>query len=91
MRDRSWGPRVDGRQLTVGYDYGAADQTNAFLAVSVSRGGAYEVTTGFMIRDGHWSQLVSGKRRVERDGDGRPVSVAEATDADGRTVRWARQ
>jgi hypothetical protein len=88
MRDRSWGPRMDGRQPTVGYDYAATDAHNAFLAVSVSRGGAYEITTGFLIRDGRWTQLVSGERRVERDSDGRPMTITiEATDADGATVR----
>ena len=87
MRDRSWGPRVDGKQPTVGYDYAATDADNAFLAVSVSRGGPHEITTGFNIRDGQWSQVTSGVRTVERDHEGRPTSITiDAVDADGRSI-----
>jgi hypothetical protein len=86
MRDRSWGPRQDGRQPQVGYDYGAADGDSAFLAVSVAREGEHQITTGFLIRDGRWSQLTGGIRRAERDDRGRPVAFEiEATDADGRS------
>jgi hypothetical protein len=87
MRDRSWGPRQDGRQPQVGYDYGTGDADNAFLAVALARRGEYEVTTGFLIRDGVWSQLTSGVRETVRDDDGRPVAFTiTATDRDGREV-----
>jgi hypothetical protein len=88
MRDRSWGPRIDGKQPTVGYDYSATDKDNAFLAVSVSKGGPWDITTGFHIKDGVWSQITGGVRTVERDHDGRPKTITiDATDADGRAVR----
>jgi hypothetical protein len=88
MRDRSWGPRQDGRQPQVGYDYGALDADNAFLAVSVGREGDYQITTGFYIRDGRWSQLTGGVRRAERDDQGRPTAFTiEARDAVGRSFQ----
>ena len=47
MRDRSWGPRQDGRQPTVGYNYGTADPDNAFLAVSQCKSvDVWNITTG---------------------------------------------
>ena len=87
MRDRSWGPRQDGRQPTVGYNYAAADPDNAFLAVSQSKAtDVWDVTTGFLVREGVWSHVESGRRSVVRDDEGHPVSVAiEATDELGRT------
>jgi hypothetical protein len=88
MRDRSWGPRQDGRQPTVAYDYATADPDNAFLAVSVRKDGHYGVTTGFLIRDGVWARVVSGQRWADRGADGRPLTVrVEATDELGRSLR----
>jgi hypothetical protein len=87
MRDRSWGPRQDGRQPTVGYNYAAADPNNAFLAVSVSKAtDVWNLTTGFLMRDGVWSRVNGGSRSVERDAAGHPVRVAvEGTDELGRS------
>jgi hypothetical protein len=87
MRDRSWGPRQDGRQPTVGYDYAAVDADNGFLAVSVSKQtNVWNVTTGFLVRDGAWSHVSSGRREVERDGAGRPsVITIAASDDLGRS------
>lgn len=87
MRDRSWGPREDGRQPTVGYNYATADPDNAFLAVSQCKStDVWDLTTGFLIRDGVWSRVTSGRRSVMRDGTGRPLSVAiEGVDELGRT------
>ncbi|MHB8463976.1 MAG: hypothetical protein ACYDH6_05090 [Acidimicrobiales bacterium] len=87
MRDRSWGPRQDGRQPTVGYNYAAADADNAFLAVSISKAtDVWDVTTGFLVRDGVWGHVTSGRRDVERDARGRPVTVTiDAADELGRT------
>ena len=87
MRDRSWGPRQDGRQPTVGYNYAAADPRNAFLAVSVSKAtDTWDLTTGFLVRDGVWARVTSGRREVERDGLGHPTVVRlEGTDEEGRT------
>jgi hypothetical protein len=87
MRDRSWGPRQDGRQPTVGYNYATADPDNAFLAVSQCKSvGVWNITTGFLLREGVWSRVDSGRRSVERDDEGHPVTVLiEGTDALGRT------
>jgi hypothetical protein len=88
MRDRSWGQRKDGKQPTVGYEYATADPDNGFLAVSVSRAtDVYEITTGYLMREGVWSHVSEGRRHLERDADGRPVAVRiEATDQLGRTL-----
>lgn len=85
MRDRSWGPRQDGRQPQVGYSYAAHDADNAWLAVTIGTGHDYHVATGFNIVDGEWSPMVSGSRSVERDATGRPVRFdISATDELGR-------
>ena len=88
MRDRSWGQRKDGKQPTVGYEYATADPDNGFLAVSVSRTtDVYEVTTGYLMRDGVWSHVRTGRRSLERDDNGMPTAVRiEATDDLGRTL-----
>jgi hypothetical protein len=87
MRDRSWGPRQDGRQPTVGYNYATADPENAFLAVSQCKSvDVWNITTGFLVREGVWSRVSSGRRSVVRDDEGHPVSVMiEGTDELGRT------
>jgi hypothetical protein len=87
MRDRSWGPRQDGRQPTVGYNYAAADAENAFLAVSQCKStDVWNVTTGFLVREGVWAEVHEGRRSVERDDEGHPVTITiEATDELGRT------
>ncbi|MCW2620480.1 MAG: hypothetical protein JWL64_82 [Frankiales bacterium] len=88
MRDRSWGPRQDGRQPTVGYDYGTADADNGFLTVSVRTPERDGITTGFLNRDGVWARIVGGERWTERGEDGRPTTVRiEATDELGRSLR----
>lgn len=87
MRDRSWGPRQDGRQPQVGYSYAAQDERTAWLAVTVGKGLDYTVTTGFNVVDGVWSRMASGTRTVERDREGRPERyVLSARDELGRTV-----
>lgn len=87
MRDRSWGPRQDGRQPQVGYSYATHDEHNAWLAVTIGTQSHYEVTTGFNIVDGEWARMVSGTRAVERDADGRPERyVVDAVDELGRRV-----
>ncbi|MDO8364191.1 MAG: hypothetical protein Q7V88_14955 [Actinomycetota bacterium] len=87
MRDRSWGPRQDGRQPQVGYAYATQDPDNAWLAVAVGKGLEYHVTTGFNIVDGVWARMESGTRVVHRDADGRPETYEiVATDELGRTL-----
>lgn len=87
MRDRSWGPRQDGRQPKVGYAYATVSPVHAFLTVSVERAGDDAVSLGFLQRDGQWSKVVSGERRAHRDEAGRPVGVTiDAHDALGRSL-----
>lgn len=86
MRDRGWGPRKEGRQVQMGYMYAVASPTSAFLTVSgTGRSGIDKVIGGFLMRDGVWSRLVSGERRVVRDRGGRSAELAvTATDELGR-------
>lgn len=86
MRDRGWGPRKEGRQVQMGYMYAVASPTSAFLSVSgTGRSGIDKVIGGFLMRDGTWSRLASGKRSVTRDEKGRAVGLlVEATDELGR-------
>jgi hypothetical protein len=87
MRDRSWGPRQDGRQPKVGYAYGIASPTSAFLSVSIDKSGHDGVAGGFLMRDGEWSRLRDGERQVVRDDRGRPETITiRATDELGRPV-----
>jgi hypothetical protein len=88
MRDRSWGPRQDGRQPKVGYAYATASAGSSFLSISIDRRGDDQVSTGFHWRDGLWSRMCAGRRQVERDELGRPATITiDATDELGRTVR----
>jgi hypothetical protein len=87
MRDRAWGPRRDGRQPKVGYSFGTASDSSAFLSISVDRRGDEQVSTGFLMRDGVWSELASGTRKVERDAGGRPARIMiDAVDELGRRL-----
>jgi hypothetical protein len=88
MRDRSWGPRQDGRQPKVGYAYATASADSCFLSISIDRRGDDQVSTGFHWRDGVWSRLCRGHRAVERDELGRPERITiEAADELGRPVQ----
>ena len=86
MRDRGWGPRKEGRQVQMGYMYAIASPGSAFLSVSgTGRSGIDKVVSGFLMRDGIWSKLVSGTRTVTRDAQGRAVRLeVAATDEMGR-------
>jgi hypothetical protein len=88
MRDRSWGPRRDGRQPKVGYAYATASADSAFLSVSVDKRGDFDrVSTGFLMRQGTWARLAAGRRDVQRDSYGRPETITiEANDELGRSV-----
>jgi len=88
MRDRAWGPRIDGRQPKIGYSYATASADSAFLSISIDRREGDNVSTGYLMRDGVWSRLASGTREVERDERGRPAVVTiDAADELGRRVR----
>lgn len=76
MRDRGWGPRKEGRQVQMGYMYAVASENSAFLSVSgTGRSGIDKVISGFLMRDGVWSKLASGERKVTRDAGGRSAVV----------------
>ena len=86
MRDRGWGPRKAGRQVQMGYVYAIASPTSAFLSVSgTGRSGVDKVISGFLMRDGQWAKLASGRREVTRDAQGRASQIdIAATDELGR-------
>ncbi len=84
VRDRSWGPRPQGRpkrrpasavdtQHTgaggVGYCFGTASRDDAFLAYSIPSGLDDPVMCGFLIRGGEYAHILSGVARGAR----RPV------------------
>lgn len=87
IRDRAWGPRPDGRQPRVSYSWGAASDKDHFLAACVHRNGIDVVTTGFLVRDGHWSRITTGERTTTRAANGQVETVrVTAEDEDGRRV-----
>jgi hypothetical protein len=89
MRDRTWSPRRERRDGTwLSYSYGAVDERSAFhCATRIGADREISLLGGFILRDGVYRELASGRRRTDRDEDGRPVRIhVEATDTDGRTV-----
>ena len=75
MRDRRWGsapgrPSTQGR-VRVRHRVGP---THAFLSISIDQQGDDLVSSGFLQRDGEWSDVVAGRRTVERDERGRPAA-----------------
>ena len=88
MRDRSWGPRPEHRPRKSAYVTGIASANDAFLAVTKSGEHCNDVAYGFLIRDGIIGDLVSGRRRVERDPEQGWVNriVIDAEDEHGRTL-----
>jgi hypothetical protein len=75
MRDRSWGLRVPKRQPKLGYCHATSGPDSSFLAITVDRKGHDGLVGGYLMRDGVWSSLVEGERRVQRDAGGRPAEV----------------
>jgi hypothetical protein len=87
MRDRSWGIRKPRRQPKLGYCHATVGPDSSFLTISIDRRGVDGVLTGYLMRDGTWSRIVSGQRQVERDQGGRPAIVrVEAKDELGREL-----
>ncbi len=88
VRDRSWGPRPEHRPKKSAYVTGVASERDAFLAVTKWNGDVEEIAYGFMIRDGETTDLVSGRRTVERDPvHGWVTSITmEGVDERGRTL-----
>lgn len=75
---------------SVGYIFGTASATDAFLAYSSAIEGEEieRVDTGYLLRDGVWAHLVSGERRCVVDPDREWVwrIELEAVDTLGRTL-----
>ena len=87
MRDRSWGIRKSRRQPKLGYCHATADAQSSFLAITIDRNGHDGLVGGYLMRDGAWSSLVEGERRVRRDDGGRPAEVElTAVDELGRSL-----
>ena len=85
IRDRSWGPRVIGNDIRLGYCHGEAEATS-FLAFSKpgSAGSAESVFKGFLHRDQERSALASGSRHVTLRDDRLERLAIELQDAKGR-------
>ncbi|OBB20446.1 hypothetical protein A5761_05910 [Mycolicibacterium setense] len=97
FRDRSWGPRSQhgvGIHATPskrgGYSYATASEDAGFHAITMDFGdGTAQVIHGYLLRDGAWGKLISGRREVvDRDHvSGAPTSVViTAVDEHGRNV-----
>jgi hypothetical protein len=89
MRDRSWGHRDLGVDTPQGdYLWGIGDEKEAFHVMSIWDGSENKVITGYLLRDGIMSDLVSGRTWTE----GRRRSLqadrifVEAEDAQGRRL-----
>jgi hypothetical protein len=82
VRDRSWGPRPQGRprrrpvsevdtQHTgsggIGYSFGTASPDDAFLVYSIPQPDEDPITCGFLTRGGVYSHILSGSRRLTVD------------------------
>jgi len=99
FRDRSWGPRSQfGAGLMTsgaahgGYSYATASDRDAFHTITMDFGDGCISIHGYLLRDGTWAALASGRRRVvERDGTtGFPRRVEiEGVDELGRELRAA--
>lgn len=96
FRDRSWGPRSQfGRGIhgtparCGGYSYATASDRDAFHAITMDFGTGSMAIHGYVLRDGTWSKVTGGSRRVlERDAhSAHPTVVAlDLTDESGREL-----
>ncbi len=100
FRDRSWGPRSQfGPGLTRtpaghgGYSYATASERDAFHTITMDFGQGCVSIHGYLLRDGVWAKLASGRREViERDArTGYPLRVAiDGVDELGRPAARRR-
>ena len=89
VRDRSWGPRPQGRPKRrtgeapsqagnfggVGYSFCAAGPGQAWLTYTVPGPEVEPVTCGFLLRGGEYGHILAGERRVTFDaGTGWPLT-----------------
>lgn len=76
----------------VGYAFGTADERNGWLLYTrptvAEDVASDELSTGYLLRDGHYGHLVSGRRRTWLDPDTRWIRRIdlEATDEHGRDL-----
>jgi hypothetical protein len=97
MRDRSWGVRSQfGTGLHSsgpghgGYSYATASESQAFHAITMDFGDGCVAIHGFLLRDGEYAKLASGRREVLERKEGYPTRVRlEATDELGRELQAA--
>ena len=97
FRDRSWGVRSQfGQGLTStpagrgGYSYATASERDGFHTITMDFGQGCLSIHGYLLRDGVWAKLASGRREVvERDEtNGYPLRVAiDGRDELGRALR----
>jgi hypothetical protein len=96
FRDRSWGPRsqfgpgLSGTQAGHGgYSYATASERDAFHTITMDFGAGLVSIHGYLLRDGVWAKLASGRREVlEREkATGYPSRVrVEGRDELGREL-----
>ncbi len=85
IRDRSWGPRVIGDDVRMGYFHGESTAVS-FLGFSRPDPGQETVYTGYLSFGGRRKAVRQGRRQV-RILDGRLVQIAfEIEDVDGRVL-----
>ena len=87
IRDRSWGPRVIGDDIRMGYCHGES-AAQSFLAFSKPEedAGHELVIKGFLSRDGDRVPLARGRRHVTLHGDRLTRLVVELEDRRGRRL-----
>lgn len=85
IRDRSWGPRVIGEDLRLGYCHGESERLN-FLAFSRPASGREEVLKGYVSHDGERVPVKSGFREVHYDDGTLSRIVLSLLDARGRRL-----
>ena len=102
VRDRSWGPRPQGRPKRrpptntdaehtgggIGYSFGTASPSDAFLVYSIPSVHDDPIMCGYLTRDGVYAHILSGSRDVRVDPNtGWPTRMEiHAVDDAGREV-----
>jgi hypothetical protein len=87
VRDRSWGPRPEHTPRRLSYCFGTATDDHGFFVTSNPKAGDDPVNHGYLLRDGKVTDVVAGRREVERDPAHGWITRAriEGRDGDGRT------
>lgn len=87
MRDRSWSRRSDLEGIQGAYTYALASGEHALLMASALDGEVCRAKGGWLLRDGHLSELAEGTRAVIKRGvENEPLEVEmRGIDRDGRS------